>query len=202
MTCHGAAGGADICRGQMPDPATAGIRATPRGFRRFHPGWGTELRRGGKGSRWRVPMPGMKITLSAAMRARDVSRPQPEHQAAAELSNEGSASVRPRPPQAGASRSAPEHTSPPAPSRPGRPAPSMAPAEARSAGTSQSTTAPVTPSRRSAPAQPPPAPAQPKSPGTPKSPERPKVPGQNGDAGRGRSGGRGKRHRSRRRGGR
>ena len=29
-------------------------------------------------------MPGMKITLGSAMRARDVSRPRPEHEAAAE----------------------------------------------------------------------------------------------------------------------
>ena len=29
-------------------------------------------------------MPGMKITLDAAMRARDVSRPRPEHEAAAD----------------------------------------------------------------------------------------------------------------------
>ena len=31
-------------------------------------------------------MPGMKITLNAAMRARDVSRPRPEQEAAAEQS--------------------------------------------------------------------------------------------------------------------
>ena len=31
-------------------------------------------------------MPGMKITLDAAMRARDVSRPRPEQEAAAEQS--------------------------------------------------------------------------------------------------------------------
>jgi hypothetical protein len=29
-------------------------------------------------------MPGMKVTVDAAMRARDVSRPQPHHDAAAE----------------------------------------------------------------------------------------------------------------------
>ena len=32
-------------------------------------------------------MAGMKITLSSAMRARDVSRPQPQHDAAAQLAD-------------------------------------------------------------------------------------------------------------------
>lgn len=187
-------------------PANRGIRAAasrPTVRRCLAGVWGDSILLAGlimggagRGSRWRVPMPGMKITLSAAMRARDVSRPQPGHEAAAELSDGGGTSARPRPPHAGASRSAPEQTSPPETSRPGPPAPSMAPAAARSAAASQSTTAPVTPSRRSTPAQPPPAAAQPRSPGTPK------APGQNGDAGRGRSGGRGKRHRTRKRGGR
>jgi hypothetical protein len=31
-----------------------------------------------------MPMPGMKVTLDAAMRARDVSRPHAEHEAVAE----------------------------------------------------------------------------------------------------------------------
>src|SRR5690348_10810658 len=38
-------------------------------------------------------MPGMKVTVSAAMRARDVSRPQPHHEAAAE---QNSPPARPR----------------------------------------------------------------------------------------------------------
>jgi hypothetical protein len=38
-------------------------------------------------------MPGMKVTVSAAMRARDVSRPQPHHEAAAE---QNSSPARPR----------------------------------------------------------------------------------------------------------
>ena len=42
-------------------------------------------------------MPGMKITLNAAMRARDVSRPRPEHEAAAEQSADAAAPARPRP---------------------------------------------------------------------------------------------------------
>jgi hypothetical protein len=145
----------------------------------------------GGGSR----MPGMKITLDSAMRARDVSRPRPEHEAAAELINEGT-SARPRPPHAEGSRSAPVRTGAPETSRPGPPAPRMAPGAARSAATSESTTASVPSSRRGAPAQPPSAAAQPNSPGLPK------TPGQNRDAGRGRGGGRGKRHRTRKRGGR
>ncbi len=40
-------------------------------------------------------MPGMKVTLSAAMRARDVSRPAPEHEQAAERAAE-SGGDRPR----------------------------------------------------------------------------------------------------------
>jgi len=67
-------------------------------------------------------MPGMKITVDSAMRARDVSRPRPEHEAAAEQST-GGPSARPRPPQPGPSRSAPsrarlpEASGPPAASR-------------------------------------------------------------------------------------
>ncbi|HKR71495.1 MAG TPA: hypothetical protein VJT16_21870, partial [Streptosporangiaceae bacterium] len=34
--------------------------------------------------RGEAAMPGMKVTVSAAMRARDVSRPQPHHEVAAE----------------------------------------------------------------------------------------------------------------------
>ena len=41
-------------------------------------------------------MPSMKVTVSAAMRARDVSRPQPHHEAAAE---EEVAAARPASPQ-------------------------------------------------------------------------------------------------------
>ena len=41
-------------------------------------------------------MPSMKVTVSAAMRARDVSRPQPHHEAAAE---QDVAAARPASPQ-------------------------------------------------------------------------------------------------------
>lgn len=176
-------------------PATASSR--PAGMRDFIRGGGTELRRAGKGSRWRVPMPGMKITLSAAMRARDVSRPRPEHEAAAEQSNAGSTSARsgsPRPePSPAAPLRAPEASLPARPAAPRAAAPSPA--------TSQTTTAPATPSPatpsgRAAARTPAAAAGKGKSPGTPK------TPGQNGDAGRGRSGGRGRRHRTRKRGGR
>src|SRR5438128_8712189 len=34
-------------------------------------------------TKWRPAMPGMRVTLDSAMRARDVSRPRPEHEAAA-----------------------------------------------------------------------------------------------------------------------
>jgi hypothetical protein len=163
----------------------------PAGICAISSGLGTELRRDGKGSRWRVPMPGMKITLNAAMRARDVSRPRPENEAAAELSNASGAS-RSGPPRPEPSRAAPPRA--PEASLPTRPAAPRA--AAPSPATSQTTTAPATPSGR--PAAPPPAAAA----GKAKSPGTPKTPGQNGDGGRGRSGGRGKRHRSRRRGGR
>jgi len=43
--------------------------------------------------RGKAAMPGMKVTVSAAMRARDVSRPQPHHEAAAE---QNSPPARPR----------------------------------------------------------------------------------------------------------
>ena len=52
-------------------------------------------------------MPGMKVTVSAAMRARDVSRPQPRHEAAAE---EAAAAARPAP--ASRARTAPLTTKP------------------------------------------------------------------------------------------
>jgi hypothetical protein len=175
---------------RLPRPGRPRLPLCPAGFAGFHPGCGTELRRGGKGSRWRVPMPGMKITLNAAMRARDVSRPRPENEAAAELSNASGASrsglPRPEPSRAAPPR-APEASLPTRPAAPRAAAPSPA--------TSQSTTPPATPSGRTAAAAPAAA-------GKAKSPGTPKAPGQNGDAGRGRSGGRGKRHRSRRRGGR
>src|SRR6185312_1659325 len=58
-------------------------------------------------------MPSMKVTVSSAMRARDVSRPQPHHEAAAE---EDAAAARPTLP---AGPTAP--TAPPAPRH--RPAP-------------------------------------------------------------------------------
>src|SRR5262250_2787178 len=71
-------------------------------------------------------MPGMKVTVSAAMRARDVSRPQPHHEAAAE---ENSAAARPAsrprtgtaPAPDGKAGQAAAPAPPPAP--PGRPAP-------------------------------------------------------------------------------
>jgi hypothetical protein len=184
-------------------PATAGHGLfSPCGdLRDFIRGGGTELRRGGKGSRWRVRMPGMKITLSAAMRARDVSRPRPEHEAAAELSNAGSTSARSGSPHPEPSPAAPPRA--PEASLPARPAAPRAAAPSPAA--SQTTAAPATPS----PATPagrtpaPPAAAPPAAAtGKAKSPGTPKAPGQNGDAGRGRSGGRGKRHRPRKRGGR
>ena len=40
-------------------------------------------------------MPGMKVTLSAAMRARDVSRPQAEHEQAAQEAAERAGAPRP-----------------------------------------------------------------------------------------------------------
>jgi hypothetical protein len=40
-------------------------------------------------------MAGMKITLSSAMRARDVSRPRPEHDAAAQAADAGQPPARP-----------------------------------------------------------------------------------------------------------
>ena len=138
-------------------------------------------------------MPGMKITLNAAMRARDVSRPRPEHEAAAELSERrGCIPVWPSTPGAvtgGATAGARGIIAGPASGtqgcgtlRPQHPRPQQPPA---------------TPSGRAA--APPPAAA---AAGKAKSPGTPKTPGQNGDAGRGRSGGRGKRHRTRKRGGR
>ena len=51
-------------------------------------------RRGRATLGWEAAMPGMKVTVSAAMRARDVSRPQPRHEAAAE---EAAAAARPAP---------------------------------------------------------------------------------------------------------
>jgi len=68
-------------------------------------------------------MPGMKVTVSAAMRARDVSRPQPHHEAAAE---QDSPPVRPRARAAPrpAGNSGPGQTAAPVP----RPAPRHRPA--------------------------------------------------------------------------
>jgi len=84
----------------------------------------------------RQPMPGMKVTVSAAMRARDVSRPKPHHVAAAE---ENSAAARPVPgprtgttPRAGSGPGPARNSEPgqavapvpsPAPQRPARPGP-------------------------------------------------------------------------------
>ncbi len=42
-------------------------------------------------------MAGMKITLSSAMRARDVSRPQPDHDAAAQAADAAEPAARPAP---------------------------------------------------------------------------------------------------------
>src|SRR5262249_59468650 len=78
------------------------------------PGWESHRRAtlGGEAA-----MPGMKVTVSAAMRARDVSRPQPHHEAAAE---ENSAAARP------ASR--PRTGTAPAPDSNGGAGPAAAPA--------------------------------------------------------------------------
>ena len=74
-------------------------------------------------------MPSMKVTVSAAMRARDVSRPQPHHEAAAE---EDVAAARPASPQRART---PRHRfvapglpgSPCPPGRPHRPSPGTGP---------------------------------------------------------------------------
>jgi hypothetical protein len=63
-------------------------------------------------------MPGMKVTVSAAMRARDVSRPQPHHEAAAE---QNSPPARPR------ARAAPRPTGNHGPGRAAAPIPPPAP---------------------------------------------------------------------------
>src|SRR5882762_8722723 len=75
-------------------------------------------------------MPGMKITVDSAMRARDVSRPRPEHEAAAQQSPGGGPSVRPRPPRPGPSGSgpSPSRTTPPEATPPAPPAAPPAPA--------------------------------------------------------------------------
>jgi hypothetical protein len=73
--------------------------------------------------RGEAAMPGMKVTVSAAMRARDVSRPQPQHQAAAEqnsLPARPRARAAPRPPGNPPGQAMPP-APPPAPQ--GRPAP-------------------------------------------------------------------------------
>jgi len=57
-------------------------------------------------------MPGMKVTLSAAMRARDVSRPQAEHEEAAQEAAERAGTPRPAgapPPSRAAGNSGGEH---------------------------------------------------------------------------------------------
>ncbi len=142
-------------------------------------------------------MPGMKITLSAAMRARDVSRPRPEHEAAAELSNaaEYIRPVRLSTPGAvtcGATAGARGVIAGPASGTQGRRTLARnIPDHNRPSHTIPSHTI----GARGGP-EPAAAAGKAKSPGTPK------TPGQNGDAGRGRSGGRGKRHRTRKRGGR
>ena len=63
-------------------------------------------------------MPGMKVTVSAAMRARDVSRPQPHHEAAAE---QNSPPARPR------AKAAPRPTGNNAPGQAAKPIPPPAP---------------------------------------------------------------------------
>ncbi len=57
-------------------------------------------------------MPGMKVTLSAAMRARDVSRPQAEHEEAAQEAAERAGTPRPAgapPPSRASGNSGGEH---------------------------------------------------------------------------------------------
>jgi hypothetical protein len=80
-------------------------------------------------------MAGMKITLSSAMRARDVSRPQPHHEAAAQaadatepagpVGSRSAAGTGQRGPTAGsAARTSPAHPGPaPGTAGPGGPAP-------------------------------------------------------------------------------
>src|SRR5215472_11056319 len=91
----------NLSHGSTPDPATQAMAVMrhPRIDEQTHiillmgafgggagPGSGAwETGRGGS-------MPSMKVTVSAAMRARDVSRPRPHHEAAAE---EDAASARP-----------------------------------------------------------------------------------------------------------
>jgi translation initiation factor IF-2 len=172
-------------------------------------------------------MPGMKITLDAAMRARDVSRPRPEQEAAAEQAADEVPSARPRPPRAEPSKSGPlppapvrarppapvrarppaaSAPQPPVPTHPGmipadRPAPPSAPAEqAASTAEKPASTAekPASPAGHRAST----AEQRASTAGPAKTPRKPKVPGQNGDAGRSKNGGRGKRHRTRKRSGR
>src|SRR5215469_3410820 len=73
--------------------------------------------RGGK-------MPSMKVTVSAAMRARDVSRPQPHHEAAAE---EDVAAARPAASQRARTAPPPRGTGPARSSLPAGPAGAVAP---------------------------------------------------------------------------
>jgi len=68
--------------------------------------------------RGEAAMPGMKVTVSAAMRARDVSRPQPHHEAAAE---QNSPPARPR------ARAAPRPPGNDAPGQAAAPIPPLAP---------------------------------------------------------------------------
>ena len=68
--------------------------------------------------RGEAAMPGMKVTVSAAMRARDVSRPQPHHEAAAE---QNSPPARPR------AKAAPRPTGNNAPGQAAKPIPPPAP---------------------------------------------------------------------------
>jgi hypothetical protein len=92
-------------------------------------------------------MPGMKVTVDAAMRARDVSRPQPHHDAAAEaaiadvptlLGTPGTrvtpvpapATRAPEPPHPAPPRPWPPVPGPPAPGHSGKPAPPPRPAVA------------------------------------------------------------------------
>ena len=162
-------------------------------------------------------MPGMKITLNAAMRARDVSRPRPEQEAAAEQAANDQPSARPRPPRPEPSdrhRRPPRRYGPAAcgiaivsaacassacsiPGRRARTAASHGRAAKEHGGAATNTAQPAPAEQRKARRS-----SQRGAVEQGKTARKPKVFGQNGDAGRGKSGGRGKRHRTRRRSGR
>jgi len=92
-------------------------------------------------------MPGMKVTVDAAMRARDVSRPEPHHEAAAEAAIADMPTLRgtpgtritpvpapatraPEPPHPAPPRPRPPVPGPPAPEHSAKPAPPPRPAVA------------------------------------------------------------------------